>query len=77
MAAFNKLAAELGVATLPCRPSASAMTGLWRSVCEEALPEHVEKLAEARAMWLDNKGGGCLPEDLMPDSGTAPPQRSS
>ena len=74
MRLFNELALEFGVGTLSCRPSASAVTELWRSVCEEALPQHMEKLAEARAMWLDHHGTGQLPEDLMPDSGTAPSQ---
>ena len=71
---FNELALEFGVGTLSCRPSASAVTELWCSVCEEALPQHMEKLTEARAMWLDHHGTGQLLEDLMPDSGAAPSQ---
>ena len=40
----------------------------WKDLCGAAQPEHRAALQAARSAWLDNHGGGDLPERLIPNA---------
>ena len=70
--AFNTAAAILGVGSLPHRPSSDQVAEFWRAVCDAAEPHHHDDLKAARDQWVDNHGGGDLPEGCLAAEGDDP-----
>ena len=61
---LNALAVALGVDAIPLRSPAEDVAEHYENLCEHGTAEHVEKIAEARTLWVSN-GGGELNEDSL------------
>lgn len=72
---FNELAKQAKANTLGYRPSAEAVQTLFKLLCASLPAEARPALRTARAEWVDNGGGGELPEHAIP-SDEAPPANS-
>lgn len=71
---LNALAAECGVETVSHRPSAEALTSQYSNLCQALPRESIDRLRQARAIYLENGGAAKLDEALLtasPEPGDA------
>ena len=62
---FNGLALSLELDAIPVRASPEDVAELYETLCEHGADEHVEKIAEARTLWMSNGGSELNEEPLI------------
>ena len=62
---FNVLALSLELDAIPVRASPEDVAELYETLCEHGADEHVEKIVEARTLWMSNGGSELNEEPLI------------
>jgi hypothetical protein len=68
--ALNDIARTCGLESIPSRASGPQFEQLWASVCSQSTAAVAPQLVAIRAGWVDNGGGGDVPEDSIPRTAT-------
>ena len=55
----------VGLDPIPKRASPEDVSTFYKTLCKKASYDMAAEILEARAQWLDNGGGGDLPEELV------------